>query len=147
MNDLIKNVMLWVVIAVILMVVFNNIGGQTSTAENVSYSDFIADVRTGGVERATIAGREIRFKESSGKIYSTYSPETDNRALIGDLLDAGVRIDAEPPEDTNFFVQLFLNTFPFLIFIGIWFYFLPDAGWRRRPWCDVFWQKQSPIDG
>ena len=124
MNDLIKNVMLWVVIAVILMVVFNNIGGQTSTAENVSYSDFIADVRTGGVERATIAGREIRFKESSGKIYSTYSPETDNRALIGDLLDAGVRIDAEPPEDTNFFVQLFLNTFPFLIFIGIWFYFL-----------------------
>ena len=124
LNDLIKNVMLWVVIAVILMVVFNNIGGQTNATDSVSYSDFISEVRTGGVERATIAGKEIRFQESSGKVYRTYSPETDNKALVGDLLDAGVRIDAEPPEDTNFFVQLFLNTFPFLLFIGIWFYFL-----------------------
>ncbi len=124
MNDLVKNVMLWVVIAVILMVVFNNIGGQTSANNSVPYSDFISDVKSGGVESATISGRDIRFQETNGTIFSTYSPETDNRALIGDLLDAGVRINAEPPEDTNFFAQLFLNTFPFLIFVGIWIYFL-----------------------
>ena len=124
MNDLIKNVMLWVVIAVILMVVFNNIGGQSSTANTVPYSDFYSEVRTGGIERVTIAGKDIRFQESNGNVYSTYSPETDNKALIGELIDAGVQVNAEPPEDTNFFVQLFLNTFPFLIFVGIWIYFL-----------------------
>ena len=124
MNDLIKNVMLWVVIAVILMVVFNNIGGQTSATDNVPYSEFIADARAGGIDRVTISGREIRFQEADGRIYSTYSPEDRNSAMIGELLDAGVRIDGEPPEDANFFVQLFLNTFPFLIFVGIWIYFL-----------------------
>ena len=124
MNDLIKNVMLWVVIAVILMVVFNNIGGQSNATNTIAYSDFITDVRSGGVDRATISGRDIIYQRADSSIYSTYSPETDNRALIGDLLDAGVQIDAKPPEDTNFFAQLFLNTFPFLIFVGIWIYFL-----------------------
>ena len=124
MNDLIKNVMLWVVIAVILMVVFNNIGGQSNATNTIAYSDFISDVRSGGVDRATISGRDIIYQRADSSIYSTYSPETDNRALIGDLLDAGVQIDAKPPEDTNFFAQLFLNTFPFLIFVGIWIYFL-----------------------
>ncbi len=124
MNDLIKNVLLWVIIAVILMFVFNNIGTQGPTPNQLSYSEFISQVRSGSVKSATISGREIRGERSDGAVFSTYSPETDNRALIGDLLDSNVEIKAEPPEDTNFLVQLLLNTFPFLLFIGIWIYFM-----------------------
>ena len=124
MNDLLKNVLLWVVIAVILMAVFNNLGGQAPAGTQLSYSDFISEVRSGSVRSATIAGREIRGQRTDSSVFSTYSPETDNRALIGDLLDAEVEIKAEPPEDTNFLLQLLLNTFPFLLFIGIWIYFM-----------------------
>jgi cell division protease FtsH len=125
LNDLLKNVLLWVVIAVILVAVFNNLGGQAQMGTQISYSEFINDVKTGQVETATISGREItgRMRGSSGA-FNTYSPETDNRSLIGDLLDAGVEIKAEPPENPNFLLQLLLNTFPFLLFIGIWIYFM-----------------------
>ena len=105
------------------MAVFNNLGGQAPAGAQLSYSDFISEVRSGSVRTATIAGREIRGQRSDDSVFSTYSPETDNRALIGDLLDAEVEIKAEPPEDTNFLLQLLLNTFPFLLFIGIWIYF------------------------
>lgn len=125
MNDLLKNVLLWVVIAVILVAVFNNLGGQAQMGNQISYSEFINDVKTGQVETATISGREItgRMRGASGA-FNTYSPETDNRSLIGELLDAGVEIKAEPPENPNFLLQLLLNTFPFLLFIGIWIYFM-----------------------
>ena len=123
MNDLLKNVLLWVVIAVILVAVFNNLGGQAQIGNEITYSEFIQQVKSGKIQTANISGREISGNGSSG-IYSTYSPETDNRSLIGDLLDAGVAIKAEPPENPNFLLQLLLNTFPFLLFIGIWIYFM-----------------------
>ena len=124
MNDLIKNVMLWVTIAIILMFVFNQIGGPTANINTIKYSDFMSHVETGSISEATISGREIRGKLSDSTPFYTYSPETDNAAMIGELRDAGIVFDAQPPEETNFLVQLLLNTFPFLLFIGFWIYFL-----------------------
>jgi len=129
LNDLMKNVLLWVVIAVILMVVFNNIGNQATTQGSISYSEFITQVRSGGIQTATISGKNnevIRGRRSGGsnEFYSTLSPETDNRSLVGELIDAGVEIRAEEDETPNFFLQQFFNIFPFLIFIGIWIYFM-----------------------
>lgn len=123
MNDLFKNVLLWVVIAVILVAVFNNLGSQSTSGSQITYSEFISDVKSGEVRSAYISGREITGVTNAGH-YITYSPETDNRSLIGDLLDAGVTIEAEPPENPNLLLQLLLNTFPFLLFIGIWIYFM-----------------------
>jgi cell division protease FtsH len=142
LNDLLKNVLLWVVIAVILVAVFNNLGGQAQMGNQISYSEFINDVKTGQVETATISGREItgRLRGSSGA-FNTYSPETDNRSLIGELLDAGVEIKAEPPENPNFLLQLLLNTFPFLDL-----FHAPDAGRWRWSRCDVVWQEQGSAD-
>jgi len=124
LNDLIKNVMLWVTIAIILMFVFNQIGGPTANINTIKYSDFMSHVETGSISEATISGREIRGKLSDSTPFYTYSPETDNAAMIGELRDAGIVFDAQPPEETNFLVQLLLNTFPFLLFIGFWIYFL-----------------------
>ena len=111
MNDLLKNVLLWVVIAVILMSVFNNLSGPSTSQNTLSYSEFLSYVQSGQVENALIEGQEIRGNLRGGKTYSTYSPETDNRSLIGELQSSGVNIHAEPPERTSLLTQLFINSF------------------------------------
>lgn len=124
MNDLIKNVLLWVVIAVILMTVFNNLGTQRQVGATLTYSEFMSQVSAGGVETAVLNGPEIRGQMRTGEAFTTYSPETDNRSLIGELLQADVEVVAEPPEKTGLLTQLFISWFPFLLLIGVWIFFM-----------------------
>lgn len=124
MNDLIKNVLLWVVIAVILMTVFNSIGTQRQLGNTLTYSDFMTQVNTGAVDSAVLNGQEIRGKLRTGQAFTTYSPETDNRSLIGELLANNVEIVAEPPEKTGLLTQLLISWFPFLLLIGVWIFFM-----------------------
>ena len=114
MNDVAKNILLWAVIAVILLSVFSNFSRQSSTQAPLSYSTFIQMVKSGEVSQVTIDGRDIKGKLGNGNAFTTYSPETDNRALVGDLLEHGVDIKGVPPE-----------------------------GRRRRARCDVVRQKQG----
>ncbi|MDH3713353.1 MAG: ATP-dependent zinc metalloprotease FtsH [Gammaproteobacteria bacterium] len=124
MNDLLKNILLWVVIAVILMSVFNNLSSQRSAANTLSYTDFITRVKSGEVQNVVIDGREMEGRLAGGDTFTTYSPETDNKALIGDLLDAGVQIRAVPTEKTSVLTQIFISWFPFLLLIGVWIFFM-----------------------
>lgn len=124
MNDLIKNVLLWVVIAVILMTVFNNLGTQRQVGTSLTYSEFMSQVSSGGVETAIFNGPEIRGRMRTGESFTTYSPETDNRSLVGDLLQAEVEIVQEKPEKTGLLTQLFISWFPFLLLIGVWIFFM-----------------------
>ncbi|MDO6460809.1 ATP-dependent zinc metalloprotease FtsH [Granulosicoccaceae sp. 1_MG-2023] len=124
MNDLIKNVLLWVVIAVILMTVFNSLGTTRQIGSTLSYSDFMSQVYAGGVERVVMDGREISGRLKTGQAFATYSPETDNRSLVGELLDNNVELVAEPPEKTGLLTQLFISWFPFLLLIGVWIFFM-----------------------
>ncbi len=124
MNDLIKNVLLWVVIAVILMTVFNSLSGQQQVDNRLSYTQFMTEVKKRRVESANIDGREIHGQLVSGEFFSTYSPETDNRSLVGDLLEAGVDIRAEAPKETSLLTQLFISWFPFVLLIGVWIFFM-----------------------
>jgi cell division protease FtsH len=124
LNDLLKNILLWVVIAVILMSVFNNLSSQRSAANTLSYTDFITRVKSGEVQNVVIDGREIEGRLAGGDTFTTYSPETDNKALIGDLLDAGVQIRAVPTEKTSVLTQIFISWFPFLLLIGVWIFFM-----------------------
>ncbi len=124
MNDLIKNVLLWVVIAVILMTVFNNLGTQRQVGNSLAYSEFLAQVNMGSVETVVMDGREITGRMRTGEAFTTYSPETDNRSLIGELRDSNAEIIAEPPEETGLLTQLFISWFPFLLLIGVWIFFM-----------------------
>ena len=92
-----KNLLLWVVIAIILMSVFNNFSNKPSQARTMPYSQFIADVKSGQVARVTVDGPSITGTLQSGESFGTYSPENDNSAMIGDLLKNNVVIDAQPP--------------------------------------------------
>ena len=119
-----KNLILWVVIALVLMSVFNNFGPRRSERQQIDYSRFIADVKQGRVQKVIIEGRTIQGVLQTGERFSTYTPETDNKALVGDLLENGVVIDARPPEQQSLLMQIFISWFPMLLLIGVWILFM-----------------------
>ena len=119
-----KNLILWVVIALVLMSVFNNFGPRRTGTEQVDYSRFIADVKQGRVQKVVIEGRTIQGVLQTGERFTTYTPETDNKALVGDLLENGVVIDARPPEQQSLLMQIFISWFPMLLLIGVWIFFM-----------------------
>ncbi|EGL53350.1 ATP-dependent Zn protease [Methylophaga aminisulfidivorans MP] len=123
MNDMMKNIVLWVVIAVVLMSVFNNFGPQSNDSGSMDYSSFISNVKNGAVARVDIQGRTISGELTDGSKFTTYSPDYDP-GLIGDLLDNGVTIKAEPAEKTSLLMQIFISWFPMLLLIGVWIFFM-----------------------
>jgi len=124
LNDLAKNLVLWAVIAVVLLSVFSNFSKQTSAPQMLPYSTYIQMVKSGQVSQVTIEGRDIGGKTNTGSVFKTYSPETSNTAMIGDLLDGNVEIIAAAPEGQSLLMTIFISWFPFLLLIGIWIFFM-----------------------
>jgi len=124
LSDLLKNVLLWVVIAVILMTVFNNLGSQRATANTVSYSEFLQSVKSGQIDRLRFDGTEITGIRSGGQPFTTFSPETDNSSLIGELDRAGVDFEQAPPKEPNLLLNILISWFPFIILLGLWVFFM-----------------------
>ena len=126
MNDLAKNVLLWAAIAVVIFVAVNNFSNRTGKAEAIAYSEFLTQVKSGGVSDATFQsnGKAITGKLSSGRTFVTYSPETDNDALIGTLVNNQVKFSAAEPEQPNILWTLFVSSFPILLLVGVWVYFM-----------------------
>jgi cell division protease FtsH len=124
LNDLAKNIILWVVIAVVLLSVFNSFGTGPRAVQAVPYSSFLQAVEDGRVSRVTFDGDKITGEYRAGDRFTTFSPESDNKALIGDLQANGVEFEARPPERQSFLMQLFISSFPILLLIGVWIYFM-----------------------
>ena len=124
MGDLVKNLVIWTVIAVVIMSLFTGVGGRNTASQEFNYTDFMQQVQTGQVEEVTIAGREILGSFKSGETFKTYSPETDNSALVGELIKGKVRISGKAPEKQSFLAQIFIHWFPFLLLIGVWIFFM-----------------------
>ena len=124
MNDMAKNLVLWVVIALVLMSVFNNFGPRRMATQQVEYSQFLQDVKQGRVQKVVIEGKSLQVTGQSGERFTVYSPETDNRSLVGELLEHGVAIDAKPPEQQSLLMQIFISWFPMLLLIGVWVFFM-----------------------
>ncbi|WP_200377042.1 ATP-dependent zinc metalloprotease FtsH [Thiocystis violacea] len=117
-----KNLILWVVIAIVLMSVFNNFTTTQSTPKSLDYSDFIEQIKQGSVKEVTIQGRLVEGLTETGQRFTTYSPGDDG--LVGDLLNNNVIIKAAPPEKPSLLMQILINWFPLLILIGIWILFM-----------------------
>ncbi len=124
MNDLAKNLVLWAVIAVVLLSVFSNFSKQSGSTQALPYSTYIEMVKSGQVSQVTIEGRDIKGKTNTGSVFKTYSPETSNTAMVGDLLDNNVEITAAPPEGQSLLMTIFISWFPFILLIGIWIFFM-----------------------
>lgn len=123
MNDMAKNIVLWIVIAVVLMTVFNSFTGRNLSAPPISYSQFLEQVKQGNVASVVIHhDGKIDGKTTSGSTFTTESPE--DAGLIGDLLGAGVDIKAKPPEQPSLLKMILINWFPLIILIGLWIFFM-----------------------
>jgi cell division protease FtsH len=123
-NDLVKNLVLWIVIAVVLLSIFYGFIDRGSNAQSLDYTDFLTQVEQGQVREVIIEGQNIAGKLLSGIPFITYSPETNNSALIGDLMQANVAIAGKPPEQPSLLVQMFVSWFPFIVLIGLWIFFM-----------------------
>ena len=122
MNDLAKNLILWVVIAIVLITVFNNFGPRPTSSKHISYSQFISDVKQGMIERVTVEGRTVHMETSSGEHLTTYSP--GDPEMVNDLLNNNVVVDAKPPEQQGVLMQIFISWFPMLLLIAVWIFFM-----------------------
>jgi cell division protease FtsH len=122
LNNLTKNLLLWLVIAIVLMSVFNNFGSRQRDTRPMEYSVLVQKIRANEVERATIQGREISGKLKSGESFSTYAP--NDPQIVNDLIDHHVAFDAKPPEEQSLLLTIFLNILPVLLLIGMWVYFM-----------------------
>ena len=125
MNDLTKNILVFVVVVVVLMSVFQNLNGISgSGVERQDYSDFLNQIRSGKVQRVEFQGDKITYGDRDPLSYYTISPETDNNALIGLMEDNNVRFTGEEPESQSLIGQLLISSFPILLLIGVWIYFM-----------------------
>ena len=121
MNNLVKNVGIWLVIALVLMTLFNQFGGHQSNAVK-AYSEFMETARQGGVKEVLVDGRTMRWEANDGKHYVTHNP--GDLGMVGDLLKYHVTIVAQPEEERSFWLGVLVNWFPFLLIIGVWVFFM-----------------------
>ncbi len=119
---MVKNLILWAVIAVVLMSVFNNFTPRTGHSAAISYSDFIAEVKSGRVKNVEMEGNTIRGTTVSNERFTTYAP--NDPKLIDDLLANDVKIRVSPPEKRSLLVDILISWFPMLLLIGVWIFFM-----------------------
>jgi len=124
-NDLTKNILVFVVIIVVLLSVVQGLSGVSGIQpQSRDYSDFLNQVRSGQVGVVEIEGEKISFGSGGTLQYYTISPETDNNTLIGLLDKNNVQFSAAEPKSQSLIGQLLISSFPILLLIGVWIYFM-----------------------
>ncbi len=125
MSDMAKNLILWLVIAVVLMTVFQSFNGGEQYDRQTSYTQFVKDVRNGSVREVSIDRQTgvISGVRSSGDRFQTVIPLTD-LDLVNDLLKNDVNIKGVAPEEQSFLANIFISWFPMLLLIGVWIFFM-----------------------
>ena len=124
MNNLFKSVGIWLVVALVLMTVFNQFNArQQSTAQaQLDYSEFLEVVKSGQIEKVTIEGRTLKATTVDGKRITSFAP--NDIWLVSDLLKSGVAIEAKQEEEQSVLMSIFVSWFPMLLLIGVWIFFM-----------------------
>ena len=123
MNDMAKNLILWMIIAGVLLTVFNNINQETRD-DSINYSQFIREVQQGRVEQVQLAGINITGTRTDESRFRTVLPMIGDDELINELLENDVVINAVEPEQQSIWTQLLVASFPILIIIALFFFFM-----------------------
>jgi cell division protease FtsH len=117
-----KNMAIWLVIALVLMTVFNQFNSRQTAQKVMEYSQFIDEVKQGRIAKVTIEGRNVKGVKSTGEKFTTYAPS--DIWMVTDLLKNGVIVEAKPEEEQSFLMNLFVSWFPMLLLIGVWVFFM-----------------------
>lgn len=123
---MVKNLLLWGVIALVLMTVFQNFGSGTSNGNVTDYSKFMQDVMHSQVQKVQIDGAEIQVtpKNSATRPYVTYIPNSFDPRLLDTLLENNVNVASRPVEKPGILTQIFVSWFPMILLIGVWIFFM-----------------------
>jgi cell division protease FtsH len=121
---MVKNLFLWLIIAIVLVSVFSNFGPRHTSAEKLSYSEFLKEVDQGVVNSVTIEdSKVIKGVTKNNRRFVTYMPMQDD-ALLGELLKSKVDVSGQEKQQESFLLHLFINWFPMLLLIGVWVFFM-----------------------
>ncbi|WP_105900919.1 ATP-dependent zinc metalloprotease FtsH [Vibrio gangliei] len=118
-----KNLILWLVIAVVLMSVFQSFGPGDSNGKAIDYTSFVKDVGQGQVREAKFKDREITFVRTDNSRNVTYMPVYDDK-LLDDLINQNVKVSGTPPEQQSLLGTIFISWFPMILLIGVWIFFM-----------------------
>lgn len=118
-----KNLILWMVIAVVLLAVFQNFS-ETAPKNELSYSEFVRDVQDERVREVVVEGRLIQGVRTDNSSFTVVRPELYDMSLIDDLLKHDVSVKGSEPEQTSLWQQLLVASFPILLFIGVFVFFM-----------------------
>lgn len=117
-----KNLMLWVVIAIVLLTVFNNFSAKKTSGREMDYSEFIQLVQAGSVKEVTIQQNNIEGSTTNGQVFKTYNP--NDAGLVGDLVKYNIQFKALPPEKPSMLLSLFFNWLPLIVIVALWIFFM-----------------------
>lgn len=120
---MLKNLLLWLIIAVILISVFNNLEPRQSGQERLTYSEFLHQVQQGNVTSVNIQNQIISGTLQNDKSFTSYMPLLD-QYLLPELIKKGVNVKGEPPQQEGLLMHIFINWFPMLLLIGVWVFFM-----------------------
>jgi cell division protease FtsH len=120
---MVKNLLLWMVIAAVLLTFFQNFS-QPSQTDQLIYSDFIKNVQEGKVREVTISGINIIGRDTNNQVFTTIRPYVDDPKLMDDLLAHNVAVRGAEPEQDSIWTQLLVASFPILIIIAVFMFFM-----------------------
>jgi len=123
LNDMAKNLVLWLVIAAVLLTVFNNFSAETDS-RRLNYSDFIAEVQADRVTKVVVDGYMIYGQRGNGERFETVRPALQDEKLVDDLIEHNVIIEGKQPEQQSIWSQLLVASFPILVIIAIFMFFM-----------------------
>ena len=125
MKNFSKNIVLWIIIGLLLVALFNLFQGTSSNrnASNISFSDFIVAVESGNVSEVNIRGNNVEGYFEDGRPFTTYSPNYPD--MVEKLNSSGVKITAEPSDRAMHpILSILLSWFPMLLLVGVWIFFM-----------------------
>ena len=122
MNQFYKNLVLWLVIGLIMIALFQVFNRPQKSSTELVFSDFINLVEEGQVTEVLIQGDHVLGRLVGGKEFRTYTPEDPE--LISLMRAKGIRISVEPPEQTTWYMSLLITWFPMILLLGIWVFFM-----------------------
>jgi len=122
LNNIVKNIAIWLIVALVLMTVFNQFGPKHTSDGQIGYSQFLDEVKQGRINKVMIDGHVLRGTTSDNKHFNTYAP-TDPW-LVSDLLKNNVTVEAKPEDEPSLLMNIFVSWFPMLLLIGVWIFFM-----------------------
>ncbi|WP_150137372.1 ATP-dependent zinc metalloprotease FtsH [Candidatus Enterovibrio altilux] len=119
-----KNLILWLVIAVVLMSVFQSFGTGDNASRQVDYTTFIQDIGQDKLQDVQFNKRELKVQRRDGTSYVSYMPVQQDPKLLDDLINHNVRVHGALPEEESMLAAIFISWFPMLLLIGVWIFFM-----------------------